>query len=292
MSRNKVRTQVPESKQPTNEPLPPPPAEKANPLGLSFVVPTEIIHLPSGGNFYPEGSVMQGVDRLEIKGLTAKEEDILINDSFIAQGIVFERLIDSIMITPGVKSSDLIDCDRVAILTAARRSGYGDTVEFQSQCDNCGGTYEAAASLTKMLERAETEKFQIKSSEEWIYDESSSTLSFDLPSTGLNVRIRVLSTEDFEFLKQSKAQKEKHNLPYSETIEFVRRALVSANDVVDPGVLAKLVEVLPAIDVRKIKYIHNINIPTFNTKQEFQCPHCSAIAEKEVPFSVGWFWTI
>ena len=292
MSRNKSRTQVPDSQQPITTPSPSIPTESPNPFGLSFVVPTEIVHLPSGGNFYPEGSVMSGVDRLEIKSLTAKEEDILINDSFIAQGVVFDKLIDSILITPNVKCSDLLDCDKVAVLIAARRSGYGDKIGFETVCDSCNSTFEAEISLSKMLDKAEKEKFVVESNEEWTYEETSGLLTFELPSTQMSVKIRILTTQDYEYFKQSKAQKEKLNLPYSESAEFIRAVLVSAENIVDPLLLSKLTEVLPAVDVRKIKYVHNKNVPTFDTSQEIQCPHCSAIAEKEVPFSVGWFWGI
>jgi hypothetical protein len=76
---------------------------------------------------------VHGLETIEIKSMTAKEEDIMINDSFIEKGIVFERLIDSIIVTPGIKSDHLIDCDKVAILVAARRSGYGDLVAEQDQ---------------------------------------------------------------------------------------------------------------------------------------------------------------
>ena len=46
-----------------------------------------------------------------------------------------------------------------------------------------------------------------------------------------------------------------------------------------------------AADGRRIKYVHNVNVPSFDTTQEVTCPNCSAVAEKEVPFSVGWFWS-
>ena len=96
MSRNSRRTQVPKSvdpevAKPQPNISPPPQQEKSNPFGLSFAVSTEIVHLPSGGNFYEQNSVLAGLENVEIKSMTAKEEDIMINDSFIEQGIVFDR---------------------------------------------------------------------------------------------------------------------------------------------------------------------------------------------------------
>ena len=296
MSRNMNRKQVPESKDPapTPQPMPTPvpPVADTNPFGISFAISTELVHLPSGGKFYSEDSPVHGLETIEIKSMTAKEEDIMINDSFIEKGIVFERLIDSIIVTPGIKSDHLIDCDKVAILVAARRSGYGDLIEIENVCGSCGTRSMAEISLTKMLERTATEKFEIKSTDEWTYDEASNLLSFELPVSKLRVSIKMMSREDNEYLKQARAQKERLNLPFNDTVEFIRRVLVSVNDVVDQQALMPLAEVLPAADARRIKYIHNVNVPAFNTKQEIECPNCSAVAEKEVPFSVGWFWSV
>ena len=135
------------------------PPEKPHPFGISFVVPTELVHLPSGGNFYEEGSPIQGLETIEIKALTAKEEDILINESFIENGVVFDRLLESIIVTPGINPRDLLDCDKAALLAAARRSGYGDALEYESACPECGQVSQFQISISKMLSNARDNKF-------------------------------------------------------------------------------------------------------------------------------------
>ncbi len=299
MSRNSNRRKMPvtkeqqakqENPQPTTTPSQP--QQRQSPFGLSFVVPTEIVHLPSGGDFYEEGSPLSGIASIEIKAMTAKEEDILINESFIDRGIVFDRLLDSLMITPGINSEDLLDCDKVALLINVLKSGYGDTVEISLNCESCGQTSQAEVSLSKMLEKNEQQKFTITDSDKWKYDANSRTLTTTLPVSNINVVLRMLSKSDQIYLQQAKERKEKLNLPHSETIEFIRRTLVSAEGETDPTILSQLIDVLPAADARRIKYVHNINIPKFDTTQEIECPNCSAIAEREVPFSVGWFWSL
>jgi len=296
MSRNSSRTQIPKSVDPevaSPQPNinPPPPQEKPNPFGLSFAVATEIVHLPSGGKFYEQDSPINGLESVEIKSMTAKEEDIMINDSFIEQGIVFDRLIDSLMITQGIRATDLQDCDKVAILVSARKTGYGDKLNINFDCPECEKTSPVEISLSSMLEKAKTEKFEIKDTDKWTYDSTSETIEIVLPVTELKARLRLLSRNDLQFLRKSKEQKEKLNLPYNETIEFLRKALVSVNDFTDVTELSKLSEVLPAADARMIRYVHNMNVPTFDTKQDVTCPSCSAEVENEVPFSVGWFWS-
>ena len=69
--------------------------------------PTEVIDLPSEGKLYPkEHPCSDG--KLEIKYMTAKEEDILTSQNLIKKGVVIDRLLDSLIVAPGVSSNYLI----------------------------------------------------------------------------------------------------------------------------------------------------------------------------------------
>ena len=293
MSRNKNRIKVPQQIKQTS-PAPPPQIKPQhdNPFGLSFVVPTEIVKLPSGGHLYDDGNPLKGVSEIEVKAVTAAEEDIMINDSFIQKGIVFDKLIDAIMVTPGIRAHHLMDCDKIAILMCARKTGYGDLVDFGVSCINCGHDYEMSVSLTNLLESTAANAYSPSSGgDEWDYHPDSNTFSFNLPTTGLPVNIRLLSPEDNRQLDNARKQKEKLNLPFNETIEFIRATLVSAQGITDRSSINKLSEFLPAADARKIRLIHNKNLPKIQNTQETTCPNCGHKHQKEVPFSLGWFWS-
>ena len=291
MSRNKRRVNIPQPTQQNTQPnIPQPPAE-ANPFGLSFVIPTELVPLPSSGLLYSENSPVHGMSNVEVKAMTAVQEDILINRDYIENGTVFDRLIDSIMVTPGVRSQDLLECDKMAILMSARKTGYGDIVEFTTECDNCSTKVTFDVSLTSILEKNKNQDSVATSTEEWEYSEASKTFAFTLPTTNLPVKIRLMTPEDIKNLEAAKKQKEKLNLPFNQTIEFVRTVLVEASGIVDQANLNKLAEVLPAGDVRKIRAVHNQVTPDIETTQSLTCPECNHEMEKEVPFSLGWFWS-
>ena len=49
---------------------------------MEFSLPTETIELPSKGKFYPEGHPLAS-GTVEMKYMTAKEEDILTNQNYI-----------------------------------------------------------------------------------------------------------------------------------------------------------------------------------------------------------------
>jgi len=93
-----------------------------------FKMPTETIDLPSKGLLYPEENPLSA-GTVEIKYMTAKEEDILTNQSYIKKGIVVDKLLQSLIITK-INYDDLIVGDKNAVLVAARVLGYGKDYEF------------------------------------------------------------------------------------------------------------------------------------------------------------------
>tara|TARA_E500000331_G_scaffold42835_1_gene35415 strand:+ start:501 stop:1250 length:750 start_codon:yes stop_codon:yes gene_type:complete len=86
--------------------------------------PTEVIDLPSQGKVYPKDSPLSD-GKIELKYMTTKEEDILMSQNLIKKGVVIDKLIDSLIVTDGVKQDDLILGDKNAVLVAARILAYG-----------------------------------------------------------------------------------------------------------------------------------------------------------------------
>ena len=67
-----------------------------------FKFPTEEVELPSKGLLYPEGHPLKS-GKIEIKYMTAKEEDILSNQSYIQKGVVLDKLLESVIINKEIK---------------------------------------------------------------------------------------------------------------------------------------------------------------------------------------------
>ena len=93
-----------------------------------FKLPTEMVELPSKGKFYPEGSPL-AEGKIEMKYMTAKEEDILTNQNYIKQGIVIDKLLKSLIISD-INYNKLLIGDKNAIMLAARILSYGAKYEF------------------------------------------------------------------------------------------------------------------------------------------------------------------
>ena len=91
-------------------------------MAETYKFPTEFVELPSKGYFYPEGHSLQS-GKVEIKYMTAKEEDILTSQNLIAQGVVIDKLLESLIVDKTIDVNDLLIGDKNAIMVTARILG-------------------------------------------------------------------------------------------------------------------------------------------------------------------------
>ena len=89
-----------------------------------YTVPTDIVVLPSGGKFYPQGHPWHNKTEVEVKYMTAKEEDILVTPSYMSRGITLDKLIESIAVD-NIVAETLLEGDKNAIIVNARKNAYG-----------------------------------------------------------------------------------------------------------------------------------------------------------------------
>ena len=130
----------------------------------NFEFPTETIDLPSKGLVYPEKSPLRS-GQIEIKYMTAKEEDILSSQNLIKKGVVLDRLFDSLIVTKGVKQADLVVGDKNAVMIAARVLAYG--AQYPATVETDDGPMEVTFDLSDV-------KFEIIDDEDSIHINSNS----------------------------------------------------------------------------------------------------------------------
>lgn len=270
---------------PPEPPKPEPPREvnrNSNPFGISFVVPTENVELPSQGLYYPVSSPLYGVTSVEIRFMTAKEEDIFASSG--TNQASFEKLIDALLTNTSFSATDFLEEDKMAILLAARRSGYGQKYTSEVFCQNCGEDtpHEFDLSIVNTKQTAH---------EESSFDPNTNTFKFTLPLTKVEVELLNMTPKDSDNIETERKQKKKYNLPFNFTLSFLKTALVSANGVTDTQQLSKLAESLPAADAKHIMNFYADCRPNIDTTQEVSCSVCENKTEREVPISWAFFRT-
>jgi hypothetical protein len=147
-------------------------------------LPTEIVTLPSKGLLYPKESPLSKGE-IEMKYMTAKEEDILTNSNFIKQGTVIDKLLQSLIITP-IKYDDLLIGDKNAILIAARILGYGAEYAFKYSNER-GQELEAKVDLSTLEE---------KPIDESLFKAGTNEFTFTLPKSGNTITFKLLTHGD------------------------------------------------------------------------------------------------
>ena len=257
-------------------------APASNPFGISFVVPTEIVQLPSQGLYYPVNSPMYQKSELEIKFMTAKEEDILASSG--TNQASFEKLIDSLLIDANISSKDILEEDKMALLMSARRSGYGSEYECNVYCDNCQEPTLHTFDLSKVNIK---ETLESESS----YDPQTDSFDFVLPLTKVKLKLSNITPDDNDNIETERKQKKKYNLPFNFTISFLKMAIISANEVTNREELDKFIEAMPASDAKQILNFYETCRPSIDTTQEVSCSVCDTTTERQVPFSWAFFRT-
>ena len=109
---------------------------------LQFVTPTEFVELPSRGKFYPSEHPLHNVETLEVRHMTARDEDILTSRSLLKKGVAIDRFLQNIVVDRRVKVEDLLIGDKNAIIIASRISGYGPRYDANVLCPSCVSSVE------------------------------------------------------------------------------------------------------------------------------------------------------
>ena len=157
-------------------------------MSSEFKFPTEVVDLPSKGLLYPEDHPLAS-GQVEIKYMTAKEEDILTNQNYLAKGIVVDKLLESLVVTE-FDFNDLLVGDKNAILIAARVLGYGKDYEFEY-----GGEKETVdLSLVENKEINET-----------LFAGRKNEFTYELPNTGTVLTFKLLTQADQSKIDQELA---------------------------------------------------------------------------------------
>ena len=149
-----------------------------------FKFPTEVVELPSKGLVYPEGHLLRS-GKVEMKYMTAKEEDILSNQNYIQKGIVLDKLIESLTLGK-FDIKDLITGDKNAIFVASRILGYGKNYTFSYN----------KKSYTVDLSLLENKPFDTS------LITPKGTFKYTLPTSQNQIEFKLLSEKDDEKIKQ------------------------------------------------------------------------------------------
>ena len=237
--------------------------------------PSEMIDLPSEGRLYSKEHPCSN-GKIEIKYMTAREEDILTSQNLIKKGVVIDRLLDSLILTSGVSCDDLILGDKNAVMVAARILAYGP--EYTCDIPNPDGgtitqTFNLADCPFKKLPKGITEnKFEVT-----------------LPISKKKITFKLLSgQEEYQILEELKSSKKLGTEVLPELTTRLRYTITSVDGDESQSTINNFVINLLARDSMYLRKEIKNTAPDIELIQEIEIG--GETVKVDIPMTVGFFW--
>ena len=247
-----------------------------------YQVPVEIVALPSAGQIYPVGHPLCNEQSLEIKAMTAKEEDILTSRALLKNGTLLTQLLKSCILNKTINPDEMLIGDRNAILVGIRVTGYGADYAVNVTCPACGQDFVNHFSLAGLKLKNLTVK---------PVQPNTNLFEFTLPSSGQVVHFKLLNGQDeTEVAKIMESKKKLGNPVEAGVTTRLFQSVVSINGESERSRVKYLVENMRALDSRALrKYIDDIE-PGVDMSQKILCSACDTQSEVVMPLGMSFFW--
>jgi len=246
--------------------------------------PTEIIPLPSRGLLYPEGNPLaEGV--IEMKYMTAREEDILTSQNLIKQGVVLDKLFESMIVTP-IDYNDLYVGDKNAIMVAARILGYGKDYVVEVEDPFSPGTKQKLTIDLTEIEHKEVDY--------GLFQSRKNEFDFELPNSKRVVTFRLM-THRLEKEIQSEIKATNKSFARSgidkELTTRLKHFIIAVDGEAGRATINNFVDnELFAADSRALRqYMKSIS-PDLDLTYTFISDTTGEVKELDIPMGISFFW--
>jgi hypothetical protein len=249
-------------------------------FGMSVAI--EAVPLPSRGVIYSPESPVFGRETLDIKAMTAREEDILTSRAHIKNGTVITELIKSCLIDKSIDVDELIAGDRVALMVALRITGYGADYEVECECPKCNAKTKQSFNLADL---------KIKRLEIDPVSEGSNLFEVVLPVSKKTLKVKFLNGYDEKELSTLMARKQKLGLQTDSLItDKLNFSITSVDNITDKNKISQFVNNMPARDSLVLRRFLDNNEPGIDMNVTMKCTSCFEESDLKLPLGVSFFW--
>jgi len=250
---------------------------------FGFEVPIESVPLPSLGIVYPMGSPLYNAQTVDIKAMTAKEEDILTSRALIKKGTVISHLLKSCVTNKSIDIDSMLTGDRNAVMTALRITGYGAGYTCEVDCPSCGESNKQEFDLGQL---------PIKNLAISPISEGENVFEFVLPVTKKRVFFKFLTGHDeVEMSQEAERRKKKLGMDSDNFITTrLQYAIVTIEDIKDRNKISQCIRNMPAGDSRALRKFMDDNEPGVEMKSWMTCSSCNEESEVRLPMGASFFW--
>ena len=239
--------------------------------------PTEVIDLPSQGKIYSKDSPLAD-GKIELKYMTTREEDILMSENLIKKGVVIDKLLDSLIVTKGVKQKDLILGDKNAVLVASRILAYGP--EYTTEIVNPNNTDQ------KIEHTFDLSQCPFKKIDEKV-DYSGNSFEYTTPIGKNKIKFKILTGVEESLIEKDIKASSKYG--YDSSISTrLRHSIIEVDGDSKPETIVNFSQNLLARDSAALrKYILDIS-PDIDLTSEIKIG--GETVSVSIPLTVEFFW--
>lgn len=250
--------------------------------GLEWTVPQEMIPLPSSGLIYSPDTVLYGKETLQIKAMTAQEEDILTSNAFIKEGTVIKNLVKSCLIDKDVDVDDLIVGDRNALMVSIRITGYGKDYNVNHTCEKCQSYQKVTADLSTLG----IKRFKVEPVEK-----GKNLFEFNLPVTKKKVLFKYKTGHDENEIKIKEERLKAIGIQSNNLVtQTLKDAIVSIDGITNRTEIDNFVRNMPALDSRNLRQFIKENEPGLDMSCDYNCASCGHTNSFALPITAEFFW--
>lgn len=247
-----------------------------------YKYPTELVNLPSKGLLYPDGHPLRdGV--IEVKYMTTKEEDILSTQSYIKNGVVLDKLFESLIVTK-CNYSDLLIGDKNAVMLAARIYGYGP--EYNTTVMSTISNKPIPITINLM-------EVPHKELDETLITPGINKFTFVTPRGKNVLEFKCLTVKDQKYIETTSSEVKKKlgvNRADATFTNTLKRMIVSVDGETDEGVISNYVNNMLAIDSRAFREYFGKIQPDINLEVEAEDPDSGETFRGNFEIGMDFFW--
>ena len=250
---------------------------------FGWEVPYETVPIPSRGVIYNPETDLYGLEQVQIKAMTAKEEDILTSRALIREGTVITHLIKSSVVNKNIDPTQMITGDRNALMVSIRITGYGPEYPYTSFCQNC----DAKNNNTAQLDSLQIKRLPIEPVEP-----GKNEFEFTLPVTKKKVTFKFLTDKDEKDRDAAAKFLAKHTDSKAENkvTSFLEYSILSIDGIRDKNKIKHFVMHMPAFDSKKLRKFIQQNEPGIDMSHEYECGNCGHLNKASLPITPEFFW--
>jgi hypothetical protein len=246
----------------------------------NYPFPTEIISLPSKGLCYPESSPLSKGE-ITIKLMTAKEEDILTSANLVKKGVHLDKLLESVVVEPGVNINDLLVGDKNAILISSRVLAFGPEYEVTINDPEANEPVKVTVDLSK-IQIKEVDESKLNRKNEYDYT---------LPISKASIKFRLLTHGDELSINKDIEAIQKATKSSNEITSRYRRIITEVDGNRDIGYISNFVSNrLLAGDSKSLRKEISKLSPDLDLKFDYESPFTGEKEALRIPFGVDFFY--